>query len=66
MQEQSMLEIIDEVCTKLGDQYESAFLLDGQRMKSPLEVPIEARIIVVSKNEEFHGLRGLENFDSHA
>lgn len=35
-----MLEIIDEACTKIGEQYETAFLLDGERMRSPLEIPI--------------------------
>lgn len=58
-----MLEIIDEACTKIGDQYETAFLLDGERMRSPLDIPIQCRIIVVSKSEEFQGVAGLENFD---
>lgn len=53
MQEQSMLEILDEVSQKMGMQFESAYLLDGQRMKSPLDLPIECRIIVASLNDEF-------------
>jgi hypothetical protein len=40
MQEQSMLEILDEVSTKIGKQFESAWLLDGKRMLSPLDLPI--------------------------
>ena len=48
-----MLEILDEVSTKLGQQFESAWLIDGMRMKSPLDLPIAARIIIASKSEEF-------------
>ena len=35
-------------------------------MLSPLEVPIQARIIVVSKTENFEGLRNLEKFEGIA
>lgn len=52
MQQQCMLEILDEVSSKIdesGDVYENAFLIDGSHMNSPLEIPIEARILVVSK-----------------
>lgn len=40
LQEQCMLEIIDEVCTNVGEQYESAYLIDGTPIKTPLEMPI--------------------------
>ena len=40
MQEQCMLEIIDEACTKMGDQFETAYLIDGERIRSPLDMPI--------------------------
>mgnify|MGYP001021786145 CR=1 FL=1 len=66
MQEQSMLEILDEVSTKIGKQVESAWLLDGSRMRSPLDLPIQTRIIVASVNEEFKGISGLEHFEGHA
>lgn len=66
MQEQSMLEILDEVSTKLGKQVESAWLLDGQRMQSPLDVPIQTRILIASTNEHFQGIKGLEHFEGHA
>ena len=36
LMEQCMLEIVDEVSTKMGEQYESAYLLDGQPMKTPM------------------------------
>jgi len=32
-------------------------------MSSPLEIPIQARIIVVSKNEEFYGVKNLDKFE---
>ena len=47
-----MLEILDEISGKIdesGDVYESAFLIDGSTMTTPLDIPIEARILVVSK-----------------
>lgn len=56
MQQQCMLEILDEVSTKLddkGDVFEYAYLVDGSKMGSPLDVPIEARILIVSRNETF-------------
>jgi|TARA_B110000305_G_C19445389_1_gene644505 hypothetical protein len=41
MQEQCMLEILDEVSTKIGEQIETAWLIDGQQqMLSPLEIPL--------------------------
>jgi hypothetical protein len=58
-----MLEILEEVSNKIGEQYESAWLIDGQRMLSPLDLPIQARIIVVSRDEEFAGVRNLEKFE---
>lgn len=64
MQEQSMLEVLDEVSTKLGQQFESAWLLDGERMRSPLELPIATRIVVASTTEGFKGIRGLEHFQA--
>jgi len=36
LMEQCMLEIVDEVSTRMGEQYETAFLIDGQPMKTPL------------------------------
>jgi hypothetical protein len=51
-----MLEILDEVSSKMdetGDVFEHTFLIDGSKMNSPLEIPIEARILIVSKNESF-------------
>jgi hypothetical protein len=35
-------------------------------MTSPLEIPIEARIIVVSKSDTFRGITGLDQFEGHA
>jgi hypothetical protein len=32
-------------------------------MLSPLDIPIRARILVVSKHEEFYGVRNLEKFE---
>ena len=65
MQEQSMLEILDEVSQKMGKQFETAYLLSGEQMLSPLDLPIEARILVASTTTEFKGLTGLENFESY-
>lgn len=65
MQEQSMLEILDEVSTKLGEQFESAWLIDGMRMRSPLDLPIATRVIIASKSEQFKGVTGLEQFDTN-
>lgn len=64
LMEQCMLEIVDEVSTKMEEQYETAWLLDGQAMKTPMDLPLQCRIMVVSKTEEFAGLAGLEHFDS--
>ena len=36
LMEQCMLEILDEVSTRMGEQYEAAFLLGGQPMRTPL------------------------------
>ena len=58
-----MLEILEEVSNKIGEQFETAWLIDGKQMLSPLDIPIQARIIVVSKNEEFYGVRNLEKFE---
>ena len=41
-------------------------MLDGQAMRTPMDLPLQCRIMVVSKTEEFSGLAGLEHFDSHA
>lgn len=65
MQEQCMLEIIDEACTKIGEQFETAYLIDGEKMRSPLEIPIQSRIIVVSKSDSFQGIEGLEHFEGY-
>jgi hypothetical protein len=35
-----MLEILDEVSHKVGEQFETAWLLDGTKVRSPLELPI--------------------------
>jgi hypothetical protein len=51
MQEQYMLEILEEAGTRLETTLESTWLLDGTRIRSPLELPNQTRIIVVSKNE---------------
>lgn len=66
MQEQCMLEILEEVSNKIGVQFESAWLVDGQRMLSPLDLPIQARILVVSKTDDFNGIRNLEKFEGIA
>ena len=58
-----MLEIVDEVSTKLGIQFETAWMIDGQPIKSPMQLPIQCRIMVVSKNDNFIGLKGKEHFD---
>ena len=60
-----MLEIIDEACSKIGEQFETAYLIDGERMRSPLEIPIQSRIIVVSKTDSFQGIEGLEHFEGY-
>lgn len=35
-------------------------------MKTPMQLPLQCRIMVVSKTEKFAGITGLEHFDSHA
>ena len=57
-----MTEIIEEASEKLGDIYESAFLIDGKSAKTPLDMPIQSRILIISKDEHFNPLSGLENF----
>lgn len=64
LMEQCMLEIIDEVSTKMGEQFETAWMMDGQPMKTPLQLPLQCRIMIVSKSEEFAGLKGREHFES--
>lgn len=51
LMEQCMLEIIDEVSTKMGEQFETAWMIDGQAMRTPLQLPLQCRIMVVSKTE---------------
>lgn len=58
-----MLEILEEVSDKMGKQIESAWLLNGQRMMSPLDLPIQTRVLVASTTENFKGISGLEHFD---
>lgn len=57
-----MLEILEEASEKMEKQFETAWLLDGQQIKSPLELPDECRIIVASTDETFRGISGLEHF----
>ena len=64
MQEQSMLEILDEVSSKIGKQFEAAWLLDGTRVSSPFDLPLECRILLVSTSEEFTGVTGLDRFST--
>jgi hypothetical protein len=59
-----MLEILDEVSSKIGKQFEAAWLLDGTRVRSPFDLPLECRILLVSTSEEFTGVTGLESFSS--
>ena len=66
MQQQCMLEILEEVSVNIGEQFETAWLIDGKQMFSPLDLPIQARIMVVSKNDEFCGISGLERFEGIA
>jgi hypothetical protein len=33
-------------------------------MKTPLDMPLQARILIVSKNSEFQGVSGLEHFNA--
>ena len=40
LEERCMAEIIEEASEKLGEQYESAYLLDGRTAKSPRDIPI--------------------------
>lgn len=63
MREQIMLQILEEASSRMNKLFESAWLLDGRRMLSPLDLPIDTRIIVASENEEFIGISGLEHFD---
>ena len=58
-----MLEILDEVSQKIGVQLETAWLLNGEPIRSPLELPIECRIIVASKSEDFQGIGNYQQFD---
>jgi len=58
-----MLEILEEVSEKMGKQFETAWLLDGRKMVSPLDLPNETRIIIASTDDTFKGIVGLEHFD---
>ena len=63
-----MLEILEEVSGKIdphSDVFEKAYLLDGEQVTSPLQVPIETRILIISKFKHFKGIRGLEKFESY-
>lgn len=40
LMEQCMLEIVDEVSTKMGTQFETAWMIDGLPMKTPLQLPL--------------------------
>ena len=62
-----MLEILEEVSVKINadaDVFERAYMLDGELVTSPLQVPVETRILIISKFKHFKGLRGLERFES--
>lgn len=63
MMKQLILEIIDEVNNKHKldkNPMAYAWLLDGTRIKSLMDIHQKARVIVVSKSKQFEGLRGLE------
>lgn len=66
MMKQIILEIIDEVNSrhkleKAPMAY--AWLLDGTRVKTLMDIHPECRILVVSRNKTFEGIRGLEKLD---
>ena len=39
-------------------------MIDGTPLRSPLDMPIQTRIIIASTSEEFKGIRGLEHFEN--
>ena len=69
MMKQLILEIIDEVNTKHKlDKAPMAYawLLDGTRVKSLMDIHQGCRVMVVSRNKQFEGLKGLEKLQGYA
>ena len=63
MMKQLILEMIDEVNTKNKlekDPMVYAWTLDGTRVKSLMDIHQKCRVLVVSKNKDFVGVRGLD------
>lgn len=57
-----MQEIIEEASEKLGKQYETAWSLDGIQVKTPMDMAIQARILILSDGEEFLELGNIDKF----
>ena len=69
MMKQIILEIIDQVNTKHKLEKAPmayAWLLDGTRVKSLMDIHQHTRVLVVSKSKHFEGIRGLEKLDGFA
>ena len=43
-----------------------AWLLDGTRIKSLMDIHQNTRVIVVSRSKEFEGIRGMEKLEGYA
>ena len=58
--------MIDEVNTRLdmtNKPMYKAWQLDGTKIKSIMEIHQNCRVIIVSKDKNFKGVKGLEQFD---
>lgn len=69
MMKQLILEINDEVNTKHKldkNPMAYAWLLDGTRIKSLMDIHQQSRVIVVSRTKQFEGIKGLESLSGYA
>jgi hypothetical protein len=66
LQEQVLLEVIDEINQRMPDLKHTmyyAWTLQGQPVTSLLDLHTKCQIIVVSPEQRFRGIRGMERFD---
>ena len=69
MLKQMVLETVDEVNSRLNCYKKPlmyAWLLDGTRVKSFMDIHQKTKIIVVSRSKDFKGIKGLETLHGYS
>lgn len=63
LQKQNLLEFLYEIGLRLKNHYEYCWLIDGTRIKKPMDIPYQCRILIVSNDKKFKGIKNLHMFD---